>query len=85
MVPDRVRAIDTDEKKEALATKVQQLSVADIESMSIADISSLKNRVLKDLLNDAIRSRLASHLGGTYTSAPKMSLGELSSKSKSGA
>jgi hypothetical protein len=76
MIPDSVKAIDIEAEKEVLSSKVQDLSIADLESISIADISALNNSVLKDLLNDAVRNRLAYHLGGTYTSAPKMSIAE---------
>jgi hypothetical protein len=76
MVPTSVRQLDVDRSREELAAGVQLLSVADIESMSIEDISSLQHNVLKDLLNDAIRHRLQQHLGGTYTSAPAISVAE---------
>ena len=84
MVPDKVTKLDSDIPKERLVEGVQQLSVAEIESMSIADISTLNSNVLKDVLNDAIRNRLAQHLGGTYTSAPKMSVAELNKQQAAG-
>ncbi|MDC0742939.1 hypothetical protein [Polyangium mundeleinium] len=84
MVPEKVIQLDADIPRERLVEGVQQLSVAEIESMSIADISTLNNNVLKDVLNDAIRNRLAQHLGGTYTSAPKMSIAELNKQQSAG-
>ena len=58
--------------------------MAEIESISIEDISSVQSDVLKDVLNDAVRQRLEQHLGGTYTSAPKMSIAELNEKEAAG-
>lgn len=80
MIPNKISAIDTDLPKDQFIDTVQQLSVAEIESISIEDISTLNNNTLKDVLNDAVRNRLAQHLGGTYTSAPKMSVAELNSQ-----
>jgi|tagenome__1003787_1003787.scaffolds.fasta_scaffold18781703_2 hypothetical protein len=80
MVPEIVKSLDIDADKAVLAEGVQKLAIADIEALSIEDISSVNNRVLKDLLNDAVRGRLEGHLGGTYTSAPKMSLAEFSAQ-----
>jgi hypothetical protein len=77
-LPPSVLRLDEFTNRADMAEGVQNLSVADLESMSITDISALESNALKDLLNDAIRNRLAQHLGGTYTSAPKMTLAELS-------
>jgi hypothetical protein len=77
MIPSNIRAIDSESNKDVMVSKIQELSVAEVEAISIEDISSLENNVLKDVVNDAVRHRLAQHLGGTYTSPAKLSLAEL--------
>lgn len=77
MLPRSVQALDGRPAGQELEDAVLELSVADIEGLSITDISALDSNVLKDLLNDAIRTRLESHKGGTYTSAPKLTLAQV--------
>jgi hypothetical protein len=79
MIPNIVRKVDIEIEREEMERAVQSMSVAELESISIEDISSLGSNILKDIVNDAIRHRLEQHLGGTYTSPPKMSLTELRS------
>ena len=78
-LPKYVAEIDqsNDSDKTSLSEKVAEITVADIEEMSIRDISAMKNHVLRDLVNEAIQSRLAFHVGGAYTTAPAISLGQL--------
>ncbi|MEU9509732.1 hypothetical protein AB0D32_26015 [Micromonospora sp. NPDC048170] len=71
-----VRDIEAKVAPDEWYNAVQALTVADIEEISISDISSLENNSLKDLINHAVTNRLASHLGGTYTSPPKGSIAE---------
>jgi hypothetical protein len=77
MIPQTIRTIDSDRPNTEYVDAVQQLSIAEIESISIEDMSSLQTNALKDVVNDAVRQRLQQHRGGTYTSAPKMTVAEL--------
>lgn len=77
MLSDNVTRLDASGRTEDdLAGAVGELSLAEIEELSIADISRLSSNVLKDVLNDALRSRLERHRGGTYTSPAAQSLSE---------
>lgn len=84
MIPSSIRATENLSDKDAMVSKVQELSVAEIEAISIEDISTLENNVLKDVVNDAVRNRLAQHLGGTYTSPPKLSVSEMNAAEATG-
>ncbi|MDJ0820636.1 MAG: hypothetical protein QNJ09_02355 [Paracoccaceae bacterium] len=84
MIPNSIRAIDSETDKDTMVSTVQDLSIAEIESISIEDISTLENNVLKDVVNDAVRTRLAQHLGGTYTSPPKLSVAEMNEAESAG-
>ena len=76
-LPKYVAEIDesTNTDKSALSAKVADIEIADLEELSIRDISAMKNPVLRDLVNEAIQSRLAFHVGGAYTTAPAVKVG----------
>lgn len=76
MLPKKLLKIDKLQDSKVLSGSVKKLTIAEIEGMSLTDISRLQNRVLKDLLNDAIRNQFAYHLGGSYTTAPMKTVGE---------
>jgi hypothetical protein len=83
MLPEKIREIEATVPQDKMYDAVQDLTVAEIEEISISDISTLENNALKDLVNHAVSSRLAGHLGGTYTSPPKGSLAEFAQASGS--
>lgn len=84
MIPNSIRTIESEADKDKMVSTVQELSVAEIEAISIEDISTLESNVLKDVVNDAVRNRLAQHLGGTYTSPPKLSVAEMNEAEATG-
>jgi hypothetical protein len=80
MLSDKIVRLDgSTGDEEVLAESVSDLSVAEIEEISISDISRLRSNTLKDVLNDALRTRLEGHRGGTYTSPEAKTIGEANS------